>query len=280
MIPLTTPPQPRFDPNPTKSHFLYAIQTIFSRVGASIISASFFVMILAANGNPLAALSRHFYQAPPDPTHSNFLIICLAYFATHQVYIGAFLCGLGMILTYVSQNIEFSLRDGLLDSDLSSDRPEPPPDPTLIDTGVPLHYSDGPEPIPVFGAQQAGACEHCQQTFEYWLNACQRTNSCYAYCEACGAAAILSFSDPRMPSLPACQAREQICSALEPYLLLCYCGGRFKRDSSPRCPLCNETLSADRASTYIQPNAFGTRGGWIWQKNWRALYLCYCKQRC
>lgn len=152
------------------------------------------------------------------------------------------------------------------------DRPLSPSDPTLFDDGLPAQRSDGPEPIPVFGNPHNGACEHCQQTFDYWLLQCQRTKSAYVYCDSCGTTAILSLTDPRMPHLPNSQAPEEICAALEPYLLRCYCGGQFKRGSFPRCPFCNGTISADWAATYIEPNAFGTREGWHWQRNGAGPY--------
>jgi hypothetical protein len=126
--------------------------------------------------------------------------------------------------------------------------------------------------IPVGGDHRTGACETCLQTFTYWLDNCQLTNSTYAYCESCGTTAILSLTDPRMPKLPGCQAPEQICAALEPYLLRCYCGGQFKRGASPRCPLCNAGLSANWAGSYIERNAFGTPSGWRWQANWTGPY--------
>jgi len=48
----------------------------------------------------------------------------------------------------------------------------------------------------------------------------------------------------------------------------CECGGFFRRGASPRCPNCDEALSAELASIYIERNAQGTAKGWRWQKNW------------
>ena len=59
---------------------------------------------------------------------------------------------------------------------------------------------------------------------------------------------------------------------MEQYLQPCECGGRFKRGSAPRCPHCNEPLSPELATSYIESNAPGTKKGWRWQRNWSGLY--------
>jgi hypothetical protein len=118
-----------------------------------------------------------------------------------------------------------------------------------------------------------GTCESCNQQFGYWLSHCGFGNSTYAYCDLCGKTAVISLWNKNLPSLPDCPpGQHEICSALEPYLLPCECGGTFKRGASPRCPNCNQPLSAERAASYIELNAPGANSGWRWQRNWSGLY--------
>lgn len=244
MILLVTRPQPRFDPDPPESHVLHALQSVFRLRGTRLFVLGLLLYLFSSRIN-LGGYTQ---------------IIAVAVSA------------IGAMMSQVSQSIDNDLSDRLLDRDLQLDRPLFPSDPTLFDDGLPAQRSDGPEPIPAFGNRHSGVCEHCQQTLDYWLLQCQRTKSAYAYCDACGTTAILSLTDPRMPHLPKQQAPEEISADLEPYLLRCYCGGQFKRGSFPRCPLRNETISADWAATYIEPNAFGSREGWRWQGNWSGPY--------
>lgn len=244
MIPLVPPPQPRFDPDPPESHVLHALQSVSRLRGIGLFVLGLLVYFFHGRIN----LGRY------------------------EQLIGLAISAVGAMVSKVSQSIDHDLSDRLLDRDLLLDRPLSPSDPTLLDDGLPAQRSDGPEPIPVSGNHHSGACEHCRQTFDYWLLQCQRTNSAYAYCDSCGTTAILSLTDPRMPQLPNRQAPEEICADLEPYIFHCYCGGQFKRGSSPRCPFCNETISAEWARTYIESNAFGAREGWRWQGNWTGPY--------
>jgi hypothetical protein len=71
---------------------------------------------------------------------------------------------------------------------------------------------------------------------------------------------------------PNCPGQQEICSAMEPCLQPCVCGGSFKRGSAPRCPHCNQSLSSEVATDYIERNAPGTEKGWRWQKNWSGVY--------
>lgn len=48
---------------------------------------------------------------------------------------------------------------------------------------------------------------------------------------------------------------------MEPFLPLCECGGRYSSDGSPKCPHCNQSLSAQKAADYIEKNAHGTIKG-------------------
>jgi hypothetical protein len=116
-----------------------------------------------------------------------------------------------------------------------------------------------------------GKCELCHGQFGYYLIHSGFNDSIYAYCDSCGKTAVLSLWDKRMPTLPNCPPYEEICSAMEPYLRSCDCGGRFIRGAAPRCPLCDESLSISAAS-YIESNAPGTERGWRWQRSWSRLY--------
>ena len=117
-----------------------------------------------------------------------------------------------------------------------------------------------------------GICEECTQEFGYCLLHAGFAEVSYAYCDSCGKTAILSHWDKRMPKLPDCPGQQEICSALEPYLKPCDCGGRFLRGAKPRCPHCSAQLSAEVAANYLERNAPGTKKGWRWQRNWSAVY--------
>lgn len=91
--------------------------------------------------------------------------------------------------------------------------------------------------------------------------------------------AILSAWDERMPRLPDCPGQQEICAAMEPYILGCECGGKFKKGSSPRCPCCQLPLSAQLATSYIEKNAPGHVKGWNWQQNWTGIYCIVVENR-
>jgi hypothetical protein len=102
-------------------------------------------------------------------------------------------------------------------------------------------------------------------------------DSAYAYCERCGRVAILNgYTAPRGTNLKIHQA---ISEAIESELLPCECGGAFKRNASPRCPKCNCPLSAEKAATWIEENAPGTKKGWKWQRSWTELYAICIEQK-
>src|SRR5579863_3213712 len=117
-----------------------------------------------------------------------------------------------------------------------------------------------------------GVCEQCYGPFEYWLCHCGMAECGYAYCDSCGRTAILSEWDKRRPQLPNCPSQQEICAAMESYLQPCECGGRFRKGAFPRCPRCNQHLSAESATSYIEANAPGAKKGWRWQKSWSGLY--------
>jgi hypothetical protein len=115
-----------------------------------------------------------------------------------------------------------------------------------------------------------GKCEHCEATFEYALLHNGFNDSAYAYCDQCGRLAILDGW--KIPEGIKCKIHGPISAELEPMLQPCECGGRFRGNSSPRCPACRKLLSADIATEWIEENAPGTAKGWRWQRNWIGMY--------
>ena len=124
-----------------------------------------------------------------------------------------------------------------------------------------------------------GICEHCEKEFGYWLLHSGFGDCVYAYCDSCGTTAVLSMWDERMPKLPGCPGQREICTAMEPYIAACECGGNFKSGQAPRCPVCNQPLSAELATTYLERNAPGTKKGWCWQRNWRETYCVIIEEK-
>jgi hypothetical protein len=127
--------------------------------------------------------------------------------------------------------------------------------------------------------QSVGTCEHCECRFGYWLCHCGYAECMYAYCDSCGRTAILSEWDKRMPRLTDCPGQQEICAAMEPYIIGCGCGGKFRKGSSPRCPHCQHPLSARLATAYIEKNAPGHMKGWHWQQSWGGLYCMVVENR-
>ena len=129
--------------------------------------------------------------------------------------------------------------------------------------------------------QNVGVCESCDAEFRYYLVHSGFNDSVYAYCDACGKTAILSMWNKQFPRIDGCPGYEEICVAMEPYLQACACGGHFRRGSSPRCPHCRATLSAERAASYIEESVPVSKSGWRWhwQRNWSGLY-CIVIEEC
>src|SRR5215469_13380532 len=111
-------------------------------------------------------------------------------------------------------------------------------------------------------------CEHCQSRFEYWLCHCGMVESMYAYCDSCGKTAVLSEWDKRMPRLRDCPGQQEICAAMESYLLLCDVEVVSKKERL----LDLHILSAELATSYIEANAPGSEKGWRWQRSWIGMY--------
>jgi phage FluMu protein Com len=119
-----------------------------------------------------------------------------------------------------------------------------------------------------------GRCEHCDRSFDYYLVHSGFGDCSYAYCDRCGMTAILSHWNIRFPKSRTGNAPyEEIPREIENFLELCQCGGSFRKGSFPRCPNCNQNLSPELATAYIERNAVGTRKGWRWQRDWKS---CYC----
>jgi len=127
---------------------------------------------------------------------------------------------------------------------------------------------------------ETGKCEHCNQSFGYYLIHSGFNSSSYAYCDRCGMTAILSIYDKRMPKVETASADfGEISAEIEPHLQSCQCGGMFRKGASPRCPKCSVALSPEVASTYIEANAAGIEKGWRWQRNWNQTYCIVIENR-
>jgi hypothetical protein len=116
-----------------------------------------------------------------------------------------------------------------------------------------------------------GTCEHCGEDFTIELFHNGFGDNSHAYCEKCGKTAILSGWSKYWPNGVKCTQAE-IAQEMENHLKRCECGGRFKQGSSPRCPLCKQALSPDRATEYLERQAPGAKKGWRWQRSWSGLY--------
>jgi hypothetical protein len=125
--------------------------------------------------------------------------------------------------------------------------------------------------------QSEGSCDKCSHTFRYYLVHNGFNDSAYAYCDSCCYVAILSLrtAPQNKPKLDP----GTISPEVEPDLLPCPSGGRFRTAAQPRCPNCGDTLDPIRAADYIEPNAPGTVKGWRWQRSWSGIYCIVIEQR-
>jgi hypothetical protein len=123
--------------------------------------------------------------------------------------------------------------------------------------------------------QNPGRCEHCRANFTWYLVHNGFNNSCHAYCSDCRITAILSLYSPQLRNSQAAGIGE-IATELEPLLKPCSCGGHFVSGSSPKCPVCMKTLSAEHAATYIEASSPGAQIGWRWQGAWNGIWALYC----
>jgi hypothetical protein len=92
--------------------------------------------------------------------------------------------------------------------------------------------------------------------------------------------AVLSHWSKSIPKISSgALPQQEISAQLEAFLETCICGGSFKKGSSPRCPHCQEPLSAQAATHYIEANALGTKKGWRWQANWHETYCIVIEKK-
>jgi len=119
--------------------------------------------------------------------------------------------------------------------------------------------------------QKVGVCDDCSETFRYDLIHNGFNDSAYSYCDSCGRTVLLNrFSS--MSVSPNLKVHQRLWDGeLERLLRPCPCGGKFRADASPRCPIA-ANLSPFMAKRYREGNASGTKKGWIWQDNWSGIY--------
>jgi hypothetical protein len=46
----------------------------------------------------------------------------------------------------------------------------------------------------------------------------------------------------------------------------------FRASADPKCPHCAQSLTAAKATSYIEGDAHGTAKGWRWQQSWAGIY--------
>ena len=118
-----------------------------------------------------------------------------------------------------------------------------------------------------------GDCEHCGRLYRYSLWHCGFGDNSYAYCDECGMAGILNYSNPQVAGFPPLSIQHaEIDASWEPFLVPCVCGGHFRKGAAPRCLHCLEQLSPVHAAKHIAIQATGARKGWEWQNNWSGAY--------
>ena len=118
-----------------------------------------------------------------------------------------------------------------------------------------------------------GDCEHCGRFYRYSLWHSGFGDNSYAYCDQCCMLALVNYSNPYVSRLPQLSDQySEIDASWEQYLMPCACGGQFRKGASPRCPFCNEPLSAKHAGPHIEAQAHGAARGWQWQNNWTGVY--------
>ncbi|HWT65163.1 MAG TPA: hypothetical protein VN151_03545 [Terracidiphilus sp.] len=114
-----------------------------------------------------------------------------------------------------------------------------------------------------------GDCESCGRSYNYSLVNAVFADCSYAYCDTCGRLAIISYANGFLLQMPPISTENHVIdTAWEQYLRPCACGGRFRREASPRCPFCVAPLSAKYAAAHIDKNHISGGRGWNWQRNW------------
>lgn len=118
-----------------------------------------------------------------------------------------------------------------------------------------------------------GDCEHCGRLYRYSLWHSGFGDTAYAYCDECGMLALLNLSNEQVSALPPLTSQYgEIDQKWEALLQSCPCGGHFRKGASPRCPFCNEKLSAMHAAEHIETQALGAGKDWHWQNDWNGIY--------
>ena len=100
-----------------------------------------------------------------------------------------------------------------------------------------------------------GECESCGASFRYFLIHGGSNQSSYAYCDRCGATALLSGSCKHMPVEAELDCHRSVPARAEALLDPCSCGGRFLGSASPRCPSCRAELSPEAARSWLEARA-------------------------
>jgi hypothetical protein len=128
--------------------------------------------------------------------------------------------------------------------------------------------------------QKVGICDRCLKSFHYYLINNGFNESWYAYCDHCGATAILDLYCSEAPELwRGKMIQGRVPPEIEPHLQPCSCGGRFVAAAAPRCPHCDQALSPIAAAPWIEKDAPGAKKGWLWQKSWDGLYCIVIERR-
>ncbi|HEX7530137.1 MAG TPA: hypothetical protein VF333_03255 [Pyrinomonadaceae bacterium] len=96
-------------------------------------------------------------------------------------------------------------------------------------------------------------------------------DSAYAYCNQCSFTVLLNGWHPAAQRVKL-KIHQRITSDIEGLLKPCPCGGVFRTSADPKCPHCIRSLSAAKATVYIERDAPGAAKGWRWQQSWSGIY--------
>src|SRR5438876_427857 len=103
-------------------------------------------------------------------------------------------------------------------------------------------------------ANLIGSCEHCGGTFRYQLIHNGFNDSTYSYCDHCSFTVLLNGWNQTAQRV-GLQIHRRITPDVENLLKPCPCGNAFRASADPKCPHCARTLSAVKATTYIERDA-------------------------
>ncbi len=133
------------------------------------------------------------------------------------------------------------------------------------------------DPMSRYSAE--GECESCGASFRYFLIHGGSNQSSYAYCDRCGATALLSGSCEHMPVEAELDFHRPVPARAEALLDPCSCGGRFLGSASPRCPSCRAELSPEAARSWLEARASKATRDWRWQGSWCGVYCIVIENR-